>query len=174
MAPTVSGTAFARSRPLLPLRVMRLSVLTGLVFGTALVASSADAQPRRGGSPQFGTLEAAASPASVAIEAGGADRNAVPGSGCSGYIDNARPVAVVQFAGDGPLAIYVTSDTDTTLLVADPSGRWHCSDDANGSNPAVTFSRGSAGDYAVWVGTFSPDAAGAEARLHAVEGQPAW
>lgn len=153
---------------------MRYSVLTGLALAAVLIALPADAQPRRGGSPQVGPLQAAASPAATAIEAGGADRNAVPGSGCSGFVNNAQPTAVVQFDGDGPLAIYVTSDTDTTLLVSDPSGRWHCSDDANGSNPAVTFSRGSSGDYMVWVGTFSPDAAGSPARLHTVRGQPAW
>lgn len=152
----------------------RLLLLSGLIALALLASLPAEAQPRRGAAPQFGTLTAAAEPAALSIEAGGTDRNAVPGSGCSGYIANARPTATVQFDGDGPLAIYVTSGTDTTLLVADPAGRWHCSDDADGSNPAVTFSRGSAGAYTVWVGTFSPDAAGADARLHAVRGQPRW
>ncbi|MEM1116956.1 MAG: hypothetical protein AAF845_06625 [Bacteroidota bacterium] len=152
---------------------MRFSIPLGLALVTALVALPAEAQPRPGAAAAH-TLAAAASPSSVAVQAGGADRNAVPGSGCSGFINNAQPTATVQFDGDGPLAIYATSDTDTTLLVADPSGRWHCSDDANGSNPAVTFARGSAGDYTVWVGTFSPDAAGAAAQVYAVRGQPAW
>lgn len=122
----------------------------------------------------MGPLQASATPAAVGIRAGGTDRNAVPGSGCSGFINNAQPTSTVEFDGEGPLAIYVTSDIDTTLLVSDPSGRWHCSDDASGSNPAVTFARGAAGSYTVWVGTFSPDAAGAAARLLAVRGQPSW
>ena len=153
--------------------VMRLSIVSGLLGLAVLAAVPVQAQPRRNAAPQ-GTLTAAAAPAAIAVRAGGSDRNAVPGSGCSGFINNAQPSATVQFSGDGPLAIYVTSDTDTTLLVADPAGRWHCSDDANGSNPAVTFSRGSAGAYTVWVGTFSPDAAPAAARVHAVQGQPVW
>ena len=138
-----------------------------------LAAAPLAAQPSRQAEPQFGTLSAAAAPASIAIEAGGPDRNAVPGSGCSGFIRNAAPVATVQHTG-GPLSIYVTSGTDTTLLVADPSGRWQCSDDASGSNPGVTFAAGESGAYTVWVGTFSVESAGAEARLFAVQGQPRW
>jgi hypothetical protein len=138
----------------------------------AFVAIPADAQPRRSGSPQQ-TLAVSDAPASVAVRAGGSDRNAVPGSGCSGFINNGTPTAAVEVAGDGPLSIYATSGTDTTILVSDPAGRWHCSDDANGSNPAVTFAQAAAGTYVVWVGTFSPDAA-ADAQLSATRGQPAW
>ena len=151
---------------------MRVSfplALLGLVF-----ALPAQAQPNRSAEAQFGTLAAADAPATLDIEAGGSDRNAVPGSGCSGFITNAAPTAVVRLDGAGPLSIYARSGTDTTLLVADPAGRWHCSDDANASDPAVTFPRADAGAYTVWVGTFSPDAAGAAARLVAVRGQPVW
>ena len=138
----------------------------------ALAAVPADAQPRRTASPQT-TLTVSDAAASVAVRAGGSDRNAVPGSGCSGFISNGAPTAAIEVAGDGPLSIYATSGTDTTLLVSDPAGRWHCSDDANGSNPAVTFAQAAAGTYVVWVGTFSPDAA-SEARLSATRGQPSW
>ena len=109
-----------------------------------LGAAPVQAQPQRQAAPRFGTLAAAATPASVAIEAGGPDRNAIPGSGCSGFIQNSTPVATVTHTG-GPLSIYVTSGTDTTLLVSDPSGRWQCSDDADDINPGVTFSNGQAG-----------------------------
>ena len=143
-----------------------------LAFAVLVLAAPAFAQPSRQAAAEF-TLASAAAPASVAIHAGGTDRNAVPGSGCSGFIRNAQPVATVTHGG-GPLSIYATSDTDTTLLVSDPAGRWQCSDDANGSNPAVTFAAGAAGAYTVWVGTFSPEAAGAAARLFAVQGQPRW
>ncbi len=138
----------------------------------ALAAAPADAQPRRNAAPQQ-TLEIADAPVSVSVRAGGSDRNAVPGSGCSGFIENGRPSATVAVSGDGPLSIYAQSGTDTTMLVADPAGRWHCSDDANGSNPAVTFARAAPGTYVVWVGTFSPTATD-DARLSAVRGQPAW
>lgn len=152
---------------------MRISIVSGLAALALLAALPAQAQPRRNADAQK-SLVASAAVSSVEITAGGSDRNAVPGSGCSGFINNGGPSATVQFDGDGPLAIYATSDIDTTLLVADPAGRWHCSDDANGSNPAVTFARGSAGTYTVWVGTFSPDAAGASARVHTIRGQPTW
>lgn len=152
---------------------MRIPLLSALVAVALLAALPTEAQPRRGAAPQ-GTLQAGADVSSLDVRAGGADRNVVPGNGCSGFINNAQPTASVQFQGDGPLAIYATSETDTTLLVADPTGRWHCSDDANGINPAVTFARAAAGEYRVWVGTFSPQAAGAAARLHTVHGRPRW
>ena len=156
------------SRFLRPLLAMRLVPLLALV----LAATAVQAQPRTGAAPAH-TLAVGAEAASVALQAGGADRNAVPGSGCSGYINNNQPSAKLTVSGDGPLAIYAVSGSDTTLLVSDPSGRWHCSDDANGSNPAVTFARAAPGTYVVWVGTFSPNAA-AQATLSAVRGQPAW
>ena len=152
------------------MRVPLLLALSGLL----LTALPAQAQPTRTAGPDTATLAAATPPASVAVAAGGSDRNAVPGSGCSGFITNAAPTAVVRLDGAGPLSVYATSDTDTTLLVSDPAGRWHCSDDAEGSNPAVTFAQAEAGAYAVWVGTFSPEAAGAPARLLAVRGTPRW
>ncbi len=154
-----------------PMPTFRLFSATALV-ALLLAAMPASAQPQRQATPQFGTLAAADAPASLAVEAGGPDRNAIPGSGCSGYIRNAAPVATVTHSG-GPLSIYVTSGADTTLLVSDPSGRWQCSDDANGSNPGVTFSTGQAGTYTVWVGAFAPGETTA-ARLFAVKGQPRW
>ncbi len=154
--------------PMPTFRLFPAAALAALLFA----AMPASAQPQRQAAPQFGTLAAADAPASLDVEAGGPDRNAIPGSGCSGYIRNAAPVATVTHTG-GPLSIYVTSGTDTTLLVSDPSGRWQCSDDANGSNPGVTFSTGAAGTYTVWVGAFSQGTTTA-ARLFAVKGQPRW
>lgn len=157
-----------------PMPRFSLPTLAGLAaVSVALWSAPVQAQPQRQASPRYGTLAAAAAPASLAIEAGGPDRNSIPGSGCSGFIANATPVATVTHTG-GPLSIYVTSGTDTTLLVSDPSGRWQCSDDADDINPGVTFSNGQAGAYTVWVGTFSAEAAGADARLFAVRGQPRW
>lgn len=144
-----------------------LLLLTALALG--LAAMPASAQPRRTASPQ----EAITAPATVSVTAGGADRNAVPGSGCSGFISNGRPSATVEVSGAGPLAIYAVSGSDTTMLVSDPAGRWHCSDDANGSNPAVTFASAAPGTYVVWIGTFSATET-ASARLSAVRGQPSW
>jgi hypothetical protein len=153
---------------------MRLTSWLFALVALLLAAAPLHAQPRRGVAPQFGSVQATADVASLNVQAGGADRNTIPGSGCSGFITNAAPTAVVSFGGSGPLSIYATSGTDTTLLVADPGGRWHCSDDANGSNPGLTFATAAEGDYTVWVGTFSPDAAGTAARLFTVQGSPRW
>lgn len=145
-----------------------------LASAFVLAAAPSHAQPRRGATPAFGTLEASATIATKAIEAGGADRNSIPGSGCSGFINNAAPTAKVSFAGGGPLSVFVLSGSDTTLLIVDPAGRWHCSDDANGSNPGLTFATAAAGDYTVWVGTFSPQEAGTAATLKTISGPIRW
>ncbi len=146
--------------------------LTLALVALGLTALPAQAQPRRNAAPQH-ALAISADAVSASVQAGGSDRNAVPGSGCSGYIANGSPSAAITVEGAGPLSIYAVSGSDTTMLVSDPAGRWHCSDDANGSNPAVTFAQAAAGTYVVWVGTFSPDAR-AQAQLSAVRGQPAW
>lgn len=144
-----------------------------LLLAALLVSASAvSAQPDRSGSPQT-TLEVAGADLMQAdIQAGGNDRVAVQGSGCSGYITNASPAGAIAWSGSGALSIYATSGTDTTLLVSDPDGRWHCSDDANGSNPAVTIAQAKGGRYLVWVGSFEPGTASAS--LKAKGGQPAW
>lgn len=152
------------------LTVRRTLALAGVV---ALCAATAVAQPRPNAAPTAGTLTVSPDGASMAVSAGGSERNPMTGSGCSGYIASGAPLVAVQHSG-GPLSIYVTSGIDTTLLVADPAGRWQCSDDANDSNPGITFDSAAAGTYAVWIGTFSPDAAGASATLHAIRGQPRW
>ena len=122
---------------------MRFPLLAAAVL--ALVAAlPASAQPQRNAAPVSGTIQVGAEVATLAIQAGGPDRNAVPGNGCSGFIST-RPNAAVTFDGSGAFAIYATSDTDTTLLILDPAGRWHCSDDANGSNPARCRASGGPG-----------------------------
>ena len=153
-------------------RLLLSSLALAVVFA---LPAQAQTEPQRSGAPQVGAVQASPAGAEADIRAGGADRNAIRGSGCSGYISNAQPVATVDNATAGTLSIYVTSDSDTTLLVGDPDGRtWYCSDDASGSNPAVTIDGATVGKYVVWVGTFSPGAAGATARLHARNGPPVW
>lgn len=151
-------------------------LLSGAVLAIALaLPAQAQSEPQRSASPQVDAVQASPAGAEADIRAGGGDRNSIRGSGCSGYISNAEPVATVDNAAAGVLSIYVTSDDDTTLLVGDPDGRtWYCSDDAQGSNPAVTIQDAAIGRYVVWVGTFSPGAAGATARLHARNGPPVW
>ena len=154
--------------------MIRLRPFAGLALVAALTlaATSAAAQPNRNGAPSATVDASPGAAVELAVQAGGDDRNAVPGSGCSGYITNGAATAAVQWTGSGPLSVYATSSTDATLLVADPDGRWHCSDDANGSDPAVTIAQPKAGTYLVWVGTFEPGTTGAT--LHARQGAPVW
>ncbi|MEM1054737.1 MAG: peptidase S1 [Bacteroidota bacterium] len=146
---------------------LRLSALATLLFASVAVS----AQPERSGTPQV-TLEVTGDLAEATVQAGGPDRVAVQGSGCSGYIANSSPAGAITWSGSGALSIYATSGTDTTILVLDPNGRWHCSDDANGSNPAVTIAQAKSGRYLAWVGSFEPGTASAS--LKAKGGQPVW
>ena len=153
--------------------MMYARLLSLVALLTLVGATAADAQPDRNAQPQT-TLAASDAPEATTVRAGGGDRNSVSGSGCSGFIDNASPTAAVTFGGSGTLSIYAVSDSDATILISGPDGKWHCSDDASGSNPGVTFAKAPAGKYVVWVGMISPDAAGASARLFAHGGSPRW
>jgi len=65
-------------------------------------------------------------------------------------------------AGEYNLGILSRSSGDTTILVNDALGNWHCNDDSvsmGGSNAAVAISNPPSGLYNIWVGTFSSDQA---------------
>jgi hypothetical protein len=55
--------------------------------------------------------------------------------------------------GAGILRIMVVADADTTLIVNDPSGDWHCDDNTYGSDPVVEFEPPKSGLYDIWVGS---------------------
>ncbi|MFN3597814.1 MAG: hypothetical protein ACK41D_11155 [Rubricoccaceae bacterium] len=151
----------------------RLVLSLCAALGVALAAAPADAQSRRAEAPAL-TLDFSGAALAQGVRAGGSDRVSVTGSGCSGFIASATPTAAVRADAPGPFSIWATSSTDLTLVVADPDGQWHCSDDARGTDPAVTFARPKRGTYLVWVGTFSAAAAGAQAQLHVGPGAPRW
>lgn len=100
----------------------------------------------------------------VDIIPGGEDQTADMGEGCSGYIYAAGPDLELTIDRDfRPLGIFVDADVDTTLVVNDPDGNWHCNDDADdlaNSNPGLSFSKPKAGIYDIWVGTFNSGEAG--------------
>ena len=148
--------------------------LSSLALALILTTGTALAQPDRSGTPATTLAASGDAVASASIQAGGSDRVAVQGSGCSGFITNATPSAAISWSGSGALSIYATSGGDATIVISDPDGRWHCSDDAdrNNANPAVTFAQAKSGRYLVWVGMI--DAGTASATLSAKAGQPAW
>jgi hypothetical protein len=74
---------------------------------------------------------------------------------CRGFV-TAQPDAIIRYSNPASfLRFYVRAAGDTTLVVNDPSGRWHCSDDEGGGlNPMIDFTRPGAGQYDVWVGSY--------------------
>lgn len=85
-------------------------------------------------------------------------------TGCVGYLDPTRPH--LQFDLSAPrasLGIVVAGVTDTTLLVRDPEGTWHCSDDSEflgDLNPALELVEPVVGRYHLWVGSYERDYSG--------------
>ena len=88
---------------------------------------------------------------------------------CRGYVTTQPDYELEYTAGDWELFISVTSEADTTLVVNDPNGEWHCNDDgAAGLNPGLTFSDPESGVYDIWVGTYMSGSP-REAQLHISE-----
>lgn len=114
--------------------------------------------------PPYGTIELAAGflpdPHEVGIAAGGSINAAAIGEpGCVGFIARAPDLRLMWTAGSSglPLIFSVASDSDTTLVVNDAMGNWHCDDDGGnvGLNPSITLSEPMSGQYDIWVGTYS-------------------
>lgn len=92
----------------------------------------------------------------VDLQAGGPiSATQVLGPPCAGMVADAPDYTVVlQGRGQAELAVAVTSQADTTLIVGLPNGRWLCADDSNGINPAITIPGAVAAPYNIWVGTY--------------------
>lgn len=97
--------------------------------------------------------------------------NPAEGFGCVGYV-GARPQAALERTGGGPLTLVARAeDADLVMLVRAPDGQWYCSDDAEGTHPAVQLDDAPDGTYAIWVGTFSVSSQRHAATLEARRGQ---
>lgn len=95
-------------------------------------------------------------PRRIALRAGGPVPAANASAGCTGSIARAPDYQITYTAGRQPLIIRTESTTDTTLVVNDPDGVWHCDDDSRGDgNAEVNLDKPSSGVYDIWVGTFS-------------------
>ena len=74
---------------------------------------------------------------------------------CRGYVTEAPDFELNFQPGTLDLFISALSEADTTLVINDPAGRWHCNDDgAEGLNPGIRFENPAAGTYDIWVGTY--------------------
>lgn len=93
----------------------------------------------------------------ISVSAGGSMANPLSGTGCTGYIGNSAPDAVVNFtAGSLALTFSAAASSDLSLVVRAPSGSYYCDDDSgDGYNPMITINGPSNGNYQIWVGTYS-------------------
>ncbi len=134
--------------------------------------------------PLFGAMTLAAGflpdPRDLDVEAGGAIRanDAISGGRdlwCAGHVTR-EPTANLFWDGQGgPLYIWAESSVDTTMAINLPDGSWACDDDSAGNlDPGLVFDQALSGRYDIYVGTFSADRAGAEARLRVSEIAPDW
>lgn len=128
------------------------------VLSVAGYGADAVAQLNWAGRPNYGTVTLRPGflpdPRNVSVVSGGSmDASAVAGPHCHGYI-TPQPDVVLNLQGTSRwFRVYVTSSSDTTLVIRRPDGVIQCADDTFGLNPAIegTFP---AGRYAIWVGSY--------------------
>jgi hypothetical protein len=93
----------------------------------------------------------------VTVDAGGrVDASEAVDDFCWGYVADGPDYSVEYSAGEFSLYFSATSDADTTMVVRDPGGEWHCNDDGLGwgLNPQIVFDQPASGRYDIWVGTY--------------------
>ena len=83
--------------------------------------------------------------------------------GCRGYV-TARPDYILNYTNAASFLRFFfrandasgpRNGRDTTLVINDANGRWHCDDDTGGNfNPMVDIRNPPSGQYDIWVGTY--------------------
>jgi hypothetical protein len=77
------------------------------------------------------------------------------GPACRGFVTREPDYIIDYQAPASFVRFYFVAQGDTTLVINDGAGRWHCNDDSyNGVNPTVDISRPASGQYDVWVGSY--------------------
>lgn len=95
------------------------------------------------------------------------------GDGCAGFITPGQPDLVINAEPGLPqLMVYVVSENDGTLAIVGPDGHLYCNDDFEQLNPGVMIPNPTAGDYAVFVGSYS--GVGGLATLGVTIATPLW
>lgn len=135
-------------------KVLSLSLLLSLASNLQAQNISAD--------PRFGsiTLESGfdVDPYVINIVPSGNSMVDHLGDDCLGNIDADQPDFRLSYTADSnTLGVFVDSNADTTLIISDPRGNWHCSDDAiflDDTNPGIMFNTPIDGEYNIWVGMY--------------------
>lgn len=144
-----------------------MSLKSAILGVTALAAALAAAAPAAAQDynldPNFGYLNIGAGfmpdPAVIPLWSGGGLDVSTTLPQCVGYISDAPDFRVNFEAGTGlPLTFAVQSEADTTLVINAADGSWHCIDDFDGLNPAITFQNPASGQYDIWIGTYGEPA----------------
>lgn len=90
------------------------------------------------------------------------------GPGCRGFATR-QPDVIVNYSNAASfLRFYFQGQGDTTLVINDASGRWHCNDDTAGLNPQVDINSPPSGQYDIWVGSYQ-SGANINGTLHVTE-----
>jgi len=111
-------------------------------------------------------------PVARTFYAGGFEDASYFGTQCVGFVSSQADFVIDYEAGQYKFFISAASEADTVLVVRDPAGTYHCSDDFIGPHPAVTFNDPQAGAYRVWVGTYERSGLFQRAKLILSERQP--
>lgn len=147
-------------------RITSLVLLVAL-FSAAL-ARAQDGALQPAGEPEFGVVALqpgfAPDPLRVPALVGGGKIDAVHrqlGQDCAGFVSE-TPDLRVSLSGDLPLLrlIFIADavTVDTTLVVHAPDGTYRCGNNTNGLfNPMISVYDAPPGDYAVWIGGFTPE-----------------
>lgn len=147
----------------------RMSFILFLFMLAAAIPLNAQSTLQPGGEPEFGIITLAPGfapdPLRVPAMIGGGDIDAVNrqlGADCAGFITPAPDVRIALDDALPLLRLIFIADAitvDTTLVVRAPDGVFWCNNNSGGLfNPMVSIGDAAAGDYAVWVGGFTPNA----------------
>ncbi|MEQ7154770.1 peptidase S1 [Brevundimonas aurifodinae] len=129
-----------------------------LVCALALVAAASTAaaqDPSLNASSGGSRHNAGFSPDPITVSiysGGGVDASRSIGGSCVGMIAEAPDYEFTYRAGSWPLTFAVDADTDTSLVINAPDGRWYCVDDSEGLNPVLRWGTPQSGSYDIWVG----------------------
>jgi len=149
-------------------RILILSI-TMLVLMFMFVLPAA-AQLNYGSSPNSGSINLSAGfspdPHTRAITSGGSVSVSALnlGSGCTGYATSAPDYRVNWSGTSSRLRFFFVANpgqttTDTTMIVNMNNGQWRCNDDSAGTlNPSVDIANPGAGQYDIWIGSYSSGA----------------
>ena len=103
------------------------------------------------------------------VRAGGGTDSGDTVPNCDGGYISDPPDLELRYSDPADnLGFFVSSNEDTSLVINDPSGGWHCNDDFSndtGLNPGLLFDDPKPGIYDIWVGAYTSNGIYSHAQL---------